>query len=160
MNSVCILGLYEIENNPSKFKFGLIILEIGGSENTKINLRLKKKYEDAKFPVTSHSVLERYKPNRIRIRINKKNKVFVFVNGLLKYDRNFSFTPNFKYFSFSTQNSSTVEYYFNCERVRSKLFSIPSNVSHLNLVLFLALMISLCVNLSGFFIILLFSCVC
>lgn len=106
------------------------------------------------FPTSSFPVFDIHKPNKIRIKITQQNRVFVFVNGMLKYDQTFSLTPNFKYLSFATRNSSNIEYFFNCARKKNQNFF--ENLSDLNTIFVFALTISLTVNVLTFFIILVY----
>lgn len=61
----------------------MIISEIGGNNNSRINLRVKGHHEE-NHSITSNTVLESYKPNRIRIRISRKRRILIFVNTELK----------------------------------------------------------------------------
>lgn len=134
-----------------------ILLEIGGKQNSNIGLRVGKNDKEH-LPVTLGSVLENNRPNRIRIRITLQKRLLIFINTVLKFDKKLTSIPNFKYVSFATKNTSNVEYYFNCQKQKSKPSSLPSNLNH---ALILALIVSLCINLLTFvfiFIILCASC--
>lgn len=147
-NSVCD-NLFKIIYSVFDYSF-YHFLEIGANENSKTALRMAKNQYEL-FPISSFPVFDLHKPNRIRIKITQQNRVFVFVNGMLKYDQIFSLTPNFKYLSFATKNSSNVEYFFNCTTKKNQ--NKFGNLSELNTIFVFALTISLTVNVLTFFII-------
>lgn len=129
--------------------FFYIFTDIGTEENSNIASFYTKGRDELFFPMKSKSeILSKYNANRIRISITHDKRLLLFINKELKYHFKLPFLIPIRYISFTNLNGNDSSFHFNCRKRTNKLANC--NVNYLLTILFIALLISFCINVFTF----------
>lgn len=151
MNSVSEISHYYFECIDLKYFFHSFT-DIGIEGNSNIGSFYTNSRDELFFPLKLQTkILSKYNSNRIRISITHDRRLFLLINGDLKYHFKLPFLLPIRFVSFTNLNGIDSSFHFNCPKRTNILAN--SNVNYILTILFIALLISFCINVFTFFVI-------